>query len=234
MIRSFMDNWLRWMIITIVGGGAVAIFSYYYLRDQPAANQCPPPSVELITDEKFADYLKDAKSIKATGYVLHNITPDYIHGRILNEPDFNAKLVMIDPLGKSICQREDDEGGQSNYNTLRSKIYDFWQKNSDQITARNPRLQVSTIDVYPTMNVIIINDNDLYVHFYSYKDLGTKSPILRFSNYKSDTRAAFFENHLNNIFEDKTKLRRLVTGQDFQRYEEASHNNPCPKKSAVK
>lgn len=228
------------LIATLVGGIVVTLATSY-LTTYLVERKITAASGEIITRNDLADAIKKAKSrIVATGYVLSDINADLIKGRMEESPNFIATIVMVDPLGvggsnRIICQRQrDEEGDLSNfedYSEILKKLREF----RAPIKTRNligSRLTLGLIDLYPTMTVMLIDD-DLYVYFYPYGD-GANSPVIKFSDYvhTRDKRGAFFDEHLNKITgyrervrDSKTKFLR--TDADFKPYEDADMNPPC-------
>lgn len=210
------------IIGTIIGGGIlVAIDKVFFGVRQAVAI---PPPYEFVTRNDLEKSIKDAKTkIEAVGYVLKIIDPDFINNKMKGTPTFTAKIVMVDPLGskKVICQRQYDEDNKPrNYTQILERIKEFIQKSKNSL---GDHLQLGLTDVYPTIAVIIIDD-DLYTYFFPYHGLGTDSPVIKFRNYNQDERAKFFENHLRKIFES---AKYLSKDADYKRYESANSNDPC-------
>jgi hypothetical protein len=215
-------------LLVMIGSPIGSYYVVKYIQSREIKPQVR--SIETVTMKDLENSLAEAKTnIKATGYYIKSIDPDLISSKISDSTKFSAKIVMVDPLApnKIICQRQRDEDDQPrNYQQILLKIREFRQKSENQF---GERLKIGLIDVYPTMNVIIV-DEDLYAYFYPYKaygvasDLGPSSPILKFSNYTKDERAKFFSNHLDNIFNKATFLSPSV---NYRRYEAADLKDPC-------
>lgn len=194
-----------------------------------------PEKIEVITRADLTRALGGANErIVAAGYVLSDITPDFIRGLMQKSSGFKATIVMVDPLGPGniVCQRQrDEEGDQSNYanyTEIINKIRDFRSpaKTGSWI---GDRLKVGVIDLYPTLAVVLV-DNDLYVYPYPY-GTAADSPVLKFTNYARSPGASgkIFDDHLNKITGYRStvvdsKTRFLVTEDDWKRYEQADIN----------
>lgn len=219
-------TWLRELLVlivgTVVGGVVVVLFDKALLRERQIVANSPP--FEFVTRSDMEKSIKEAKTkIEAVGYVLKPIDPDFIDSKLRGSPNFSAKIVMIDPLGSKriICQRQYDEDNlPRNYTQILGKVREFIQKSKNSM---GHSLQLGLSDVYPTMSVIIVDD-DLYAYFFPYHDLGSHSPVIKFTKYNQDERAKFFDNHLRKIFEG---AKFLSSEADFKRYELASSGDPC-------
>jgi hypothetical protein len=213
----------------------------YFLT--PARTGSPP--FETVTREDLSQALRAAKKrVVAAGYVLSDIDADFIKAQHEKSPDFEATVVMVDPLGaggpnRVMCQRQRDEEGDnstySNYGRVISKLREF---HSPAKTGKllGDKLKLGVIDLYPTMAVFLVDD-DLYVYFYPYQGAGN-SPVIKFDNYarSKDPRGEFFDDYLNKVtwYRASTGVRKtkfLVTDQDWKPYESASDSQPCSAKT---
>ncbi len=124
--------------------------------------------VETVTIGDVQQALGEAKeNVEATGYVISKLTPDDVNDKMRDFPKFTTSIVMVNPFSPVICQRQHDEDNQPrNYQQILSKLREFRQKSPRLI---GERLRVGVSDVYPTMTVIIIDD-DLMRTFTHTKD----------------------------------------------------------------
>jgi hypothetical protein len=223
-----MDDWIRWIFIGIIATLA-ATSIIYYAKSKRNSEVIKQQIVEVITVDDLDKALDQAKTkIEGAGYVIAHVTPDFINERMLDSPQLSVTLVMVDPLARNaICQRQHDEDNQPRtYGEILTKTQNFMRKSKSLL---GKRLKLGFIDVYPTMTVIII-DNDLYAYFYPYKSMGRKSelgpssPVLKYVNYTNNKQAEFFTNHLRNIFNN---AKFLSIDADYQKYQIASLKDPC-------
>lgn len=219
----------RATIIGAILGASVTAITAIGIKiydDRSKANNIPTETkaVEIVKAQVLQNALMQAKDrIKATGYFINYISPDELARWVKDSPDLKAEIILVDPLGvnKVVCQRQNDEDNQaSNFEKILSKIKDFHGSTKNLL---GNKLDLRVIDVYPTMCVIIV-DRDLYAYFYPYKELGTDSPILKFSNYKENKDAIFFTRHLNTIFE---RAKPINTDSQFQPYKSDKLPDPC-------
>ena len=204
-----------------------------------------PPPFQATTRDELKQALRSAKKrVVAAGYVLSDIDADFVKGQHDKSPDFEATVVMVDPLGaggplRVMCQRQRDEEGDnatySNYGRVLNKLREFHSPAKTGTLLGN-KLKVGVIDLYPTMGVYLVDD-DLYVYFYPYQGAGN-SPVIRFENYarSKDPRGEFFDDYLNKVtwYRTSTGVRKtkfLMTAKDWKPYESATDNQPCTTKS---
>jgi len=205
-----------YVLATILGLG---FLSYAYLRRSVTTN--PAPSIIVTHDDLRAALATAKRTIRASGFLVQAIDPDLINNKVKASPEFNAELLVVDPLNTStVCARERDEENYLTYDKLVLKLRGF-HKNCEALLGN--RLKLFVTDAYPTMSVLIIDD-DLYAYFYPFKQVGTESPVLRFQNYASDSRATFFVEHLNKLRDSAKQLAPA----DFQKYENAPRDLICP------
>ena len=216
-VRAILFKPISGYILAIIMG--LGLLSYVYLTRGGSAN---PTSSLVVTHDDLRVALGNAKrTIRAAGFLVHAIDPDLINNKTKKWPDFNAELLVVDPLNTStVCARERDEENYLTYEKLLLKLRGF-RKNTQPLLGN--RLKLFVTDAYPTMSVVIIDD-DLYAYFYPFRQVGTESPVLKFQNYASDSRATFFVDHINKL---RDSARQLV-GDDFQKYEQAPKELICP------
>lgn len=180
------------------------------------------------------------RRVIAAGYVLSDVDADFIKSQHDRLPDFEAIVVMVDPLGaggpnRVMCQRQRDEDGDmtsySNYSRVLNKLKEFRSPAKTGKLLGN-QLKVGVIDMYPTLGVILVDD-DLYVYFYTYAG-GGNSPVIKFDNYSNtkDQRGKYFDDYLNKVtwYRDQMGVRKtkfLLTDKDWIPYEAADGNQPC-------
>lgn len=75
----------------------------------------------------------------------------------------------------------------------------------------NKSLKISLLEAYPTMNVLILDEN-LYVYFCFYGHRCDESPALTFEGYKKNESAQYFESQLTAIerHAEKPALQRFL------------------------
>ena len=207
------------LVVAITAITTVLITSYVY---KPSNDIPKIRTVETVNIKDLEQALGAAKEkVEATGYIVSKLTPDDISEKLSLHPKFTVSLVVVNPFSPVLCQRQRDEDRQPrNYQQILSKLREFRQKSKSMIGGR---LRLGVSDVYPTMTVIIVDD-DLFAYFYPYKGLGTTSPVLKFTDYVKDERAKFFETHLRNVF---LNAKFLTSDADYKRYETANLNDPC-------
>jgi hypothetical protein len=204
----------------IVGGLiVVVVITMYGDRRWKTATIALP---DFVTVDELANALAQARTrVQAVGYVVTGISPDYMSRKFKLYPKFEATMIMTDPFADAICRREYDEDNQArNYQGIIMKLREFRQKTKPFI---GERFRVGVSNVYPTMTVIIIDD-DLYTYFYPFRGIGIESPVLKFANFNSDERAKFFQKHLDNVIKE---AKVLSTDQEFKPYETAKLEDPC-------
>jgi len=238
---SFLTKLLGHSVIThaagaLLAGGIAAGAAWIFIPQSEG-----PPPFTAATREELRQALRGAKQrVVAAGYVLSDIDADFIKSRHDSFPDFEATLVMVDPLGaggpyRAMCQRQRDEEGEhstySNYSRVLSKLREFRSPAKTGNLIGN-KLKIGMSDLYPTLAVFLI-DNDLYVYFYPYEGAGN-SPVIKFSNYvqSRDKRGDFFDDYLNKVtwYRNQTAVRKtkfLLTDKDWASYEKADDNHPC-------
>ena len=204
-----------------------------------------PPPFTAATRDDLRQALRVAKRrVIAAGYVLSDVDADFIKARHDHSPEFEATIVMVDPLGtggpyRVMCQRQRDEDGDnttySNYSRVLNKLKEFRSPAKTGSLIGN-KLKVGVIDLYPTLGVFLIDD-DLYVYFYPYQGAGN-SPVIKFSNYVQtrDKRGDYFDDYLNKVTwyrtqTDGRKTKFLQTDKDWMPYEKADNNQPCTAKA---
>jgi hypothetical protein len=203
-----------------------------------------PTPFTAVTRRDLTQAVRAAKRrVIATGYVLSDLDADLIKSQHDRLPDFEAIVVMVDPLGaggpsRVMCQRQRDEEGDttsySNYSRVLNKLREFRSPAKTGKLLGN-QLKVGVIDIYPTLGVILVDD-DLYAYFYTYAG-GGNSPVIRFENYVNtkDKRGEYFDDYLNKVTWYKSqvgvrKTKFLLTDKDWIPYETADNNQPCAAK----
>jgi hypothetical protein len=199
----------------------IVFLAYQYAR-KPNQGSLGVPA-QLVNQETLKAALLNAKhSIRATGFLVQAVDADLVNQKLGADPNFNAEILMVDPLRLDVvCARQNDETNALTYGKILFKLRIF-HKNFKNLLGN--RVRVGLTGSYPTMNVIMIDD-DLYVYFYSYQRSGTDSPILKFANYTSDEKAKFFVDHYNKL---RAAAKNLISDADFEGYERADLNYRCP------
>jgi hypothetical protein len=151
------------------------------------------------------------REVSAEGIVLDNLDIDDLTRSLMHSSNLNVRLVLLDPEGHAVEERRVDEGPTAHENRvrIREKIRSFQvARNSAGGDYWKDRFRFYVRDTYPTMSVIVIDD-DLYVYFYSFRKKGTRGPVLKFLNYKrTGSIAEFFEDHLNSTLDEKQGARQ--------------------------
>jgi hypothetical protein len=220
-IRRPSVSWpgvLGYLLALVIAAGFLA-YEYSHKTKQTSVES----SAQLATQDELRTALRDAKStIRAAGFLVQAVDPDLLIDKTRVLPDFKAEILMVDPLNVTVvCKRQEDEGNHLTYGKSLLKLRIF---HNNLKSLLGNRLKVGVTDAYPTMSVIMIDD-DLYAYFYSYNKPGTDSPILKFTNYAKDARAKFFVDHYNSL---RLNARQLVQDADFEKYDQADMNFKCP------
>ncbi|MFY9584935.1 MAG: hypothetical protein WAR21_10645 [Candidatus Acidiferrales bacterium] len=148
------------------------------------------------------------RQVLAEGLVLQGIEVDAVVRSLRRFDHLTVKVVLLDPDSHVVKEREDDESpGAAHDNRARliEKIKSF------QVARTGPgsdlwkeRFQLLVRDTYPTMAVIVIDD-DLYAYFYPFRKKGTESPVFKFPHYtqQNDPLVRLFEDHLLRLLDPK-------------------------------
>jgi hypothetical protein len=177
----------------------------------PTPSPPPAPDYELKLAKDLKLEVENAKNrVWASGVALSKLDPRILTERL--KAGVSVQVVYLDPCGEAIKKRQTDENNPSATNNVRTRLtgYDTFSKLYNLAESEKSSLQVRVLDVYPTMAVIII-DNDLYAYFCRFGDVCSASPALVFKDYTNkkpkDPAAEFFENHFNASF---AKARRVT------------------------
>lgn len=231
----------------LIIGVAIGIITKSYLQgsDKVKSESQGQRGIEFVTKNDLAAALRASKKrIKAAGYVLQDVDADLIKDRAEQSSDFEATIVLADPLGvgesKSvICQRQRDENPRErsfdDYAAIIGKIQDF-SSTTKTGNLIGKRLTLGVVDLYPTMAVFMVDD-DLYAYFYTYGAASDSGPVIKFKDYTHtrDKQGQYFESHLNRITDRNSGngVTKFLTDSDFKIYESADKNHPCLKGSPV-
>lgn len=130
--------------------------------------------------------------------------------KIKKSKEFRVNLFMLKPDGKAVQERTKDEEPPPIPNVIDGKLTTF-RKLIDQLGPDDKkRLTIKCYDVYPTVAVIVI-DNNLYAYSYIHGHRAIDSPVMIFRDYENNLRtgdlAGYFIRHLDAIERkaDKTK-----------------------------
>src|SRR5262249_8590972 len=156
----------------------------------------PEKSVYRVLPQKDVPWeaaLGKAKTrICASGVALSKIDPRIVAEKI--KAGVNVRLIYANPCGPAVQlkQRQTDEHNPDASSNVTSTMKRFGQYSKDLSTAQKQALNVMLTAAYPTMVVMIIDD-DLYTYFCPYGAVCTTSPVLIFENYreKSPDTAGF-------------------------------------------
>jgi hypothetical protein len=212
-------------ILLIIGGFLIAavlfatgIYPEMAVADKYKKDNHPTEKREyelkLQQDILWDTLIRNARSrIWASGVALKRLNPQLISERV--KEGVNAQIVYVDPCGETISKRQDDEKNPDAAGNIKSNLKTFDTYTKDLNETQRSSLQVKLTDAYPTMIVVII-DNDLYAYFCPYGAVCSGSPVLVFKGYQetaSHPAAKFFEDHFRAIF---TKAKRID-----------NYNKPC-------
>jgi hypothetical protein len=140
--------------------------------------------------------VKNAKSrIWASGIALSKLNPQLIAEKV--KEGVPVQMAYLSPCGDVIKQRMDDENNPDAAVNIKANLNKFDTFTRDFNVMQKDSLKVKLTNVYPTMVVIII-DNDLYTYFCPYGAVCSNSPVLVFKDYEKkpkSTAAKFFEDH---------------------------------------
>jgi hypothetical protein len=196
-IRGFNTLWVAPLMF-----GASTIFFILSVSNAPIPPAPPPPfTVMNYSSIDWNSLIENANSeVFAEGAVLDPFQVHTVVRSLIKHNGLNAKLLLLDPEGKTVLQRSTDENPYAPHDNparIREKIKAFQAARAEPNSKDwKDRFQLLVCDNYPTMAVLVI-DNDLYAYFYSFRELGTDSPVLKFSNYKqAGPLADFFNGHL--------------------------------------
>ncbi|HEY8185057.1 MAG TPA: hypothetical protein VIF64_03250 [Pyrinomonadaceae bacterium] len=140
--------------------------------------------------------VKNAKSrIWASGIALSKLNPQLIAEKV--KEGVPVQMAYLSPCGDVIKQRMGDENNPDAAVNIKANLNKFDTFTRDFNVMQKDSLKVKLTNVYPTMVVIII-DNDLYTYFCPYGAVCSNSPVLVFKDYEKkpkSTAAKFFEDH---------------------------------------
>jgi hypothetical protein len=138
--------------------------------------------------------------ILALGIALSKLDPKLIAGKV--KEGVTAQVIYLNPCHDTIRQRQNDENNQDAVSRIKANLQAFGTHTKDFNPALKSSLQVKLTDIYPTMVVVIIDD-DLYAYFCPHNAECTTSPVLVFKDFRGktppDVAAQFFESQFNNI-----------------------------------
>lgn len=208
-------------ILLLIGGFLIAsgfvytgLFPESVVSARYKSADTPPPAesrdyeLRLQQDVSWDAAINNARNrILASGVALMKLNPQLLTQKAKER--VNVQVIYVNPCGETVTQRQNDENNQNAAANIKGKLQSFanYVKNLSQ-TERDS-LKVKVTDVYPTMVVIIIDD-DLYAYFCPYGAVCSDSPVLVFKGYRykqPQSAATFFEAHFNAISDSyKTKL----------------------------
>jgi|SRR5882724_791240 len=192
------------------------------------ASQTTDYELKAQDDIQWDAAVKNAKSkIKATGVALSKLDPKSVTDKV--KEGVVVQLVYINPCGETVKKRQKDENNPHASMNITNAIRKFGDFIKDSNTSQSQSLQIKLTDTYPTMVVVII-DNDLYAYFCPYGADCSTSPVLVFKGYRGKTpmnpSAAFFEKAVNATFNQAT----LVT--DYSNLCGGASNSSAPPATA--
>lgn len=148
------------------------------------------------------------RQVLAEGIVLQGIEVDALVRSLRRSDHLTVKVVLLDPEGHVVKEREADESpgpAHDNRAWLIAKIKSFQAaRTGPGSDLWKERFQLLVRDTYPTMAVIVVDD-DLYAYFYPFRKRGTESPVFKFPHYRqlNDPLAGSFEGHLLTLLDPK-------------------------------
>ena len=168
---------------------------------------------KLLPAEKvnWQEALSNAKTrICASGVALSKIDPKLVSDKV--KAGVSVQLIYVNPCGAAVQERQADENNPHASANVTSAIQKLGDFTKDLSTAQKQGLHVMLSPAYPTMIVMII-DNDLYAYFCPYGAECSTSPVMVFSNYreKSPETAMFFEKNffaLSNVAKQVSDLHK--------------------------
>ena len=182
--------------------------------------------VLLSKDVNWGDLISRSQSkIQASGYYLNGLDANSICKALDNNKTLTVDMVLTDPEGTAICLRQRDEGNPRTYGRIISKIIELHDNCGEDAWKR---LRLKVVDVYPTMSVIIIDD-DLYAYFYSQdpskgaNTYGSRSPVLKVPNYVVEPLAEHFTLYLNNTL----RAGKQIAANDLAHFKTLSDKRNC-------
>lgn len=157
--------------------------------------------------------LRNAKiRIWASGVSLSKLNPQLIAEKV--KEGVPVQMAYVNPCGDMIKKRMADENNPDAVGNIRININKFDTFTRDFSETQKDLLKVKLADSYPTMVVIII-DNDLYAYFCPYGTVCSNSPVLIFKDYYEQkpktTAAKFFEDHFLAV---SSKLKSITNYKD--------------------
>jgi hypothetical protein len=160
--------------------------------------------------------IKNARvRVWASGVALRKLNPQLIAEKV--KDGVNARLIYLNPCGETVRRRQEDENNPNATGNIRAGLNTFDTYTKDFNESQQRDLQVKLTDVYPTMIVVIIDD-DLYAYFCPYGAVCTGSPVLVFRQYRKkkpiSPSAKFFEDHFSRV----SAQAKLIS----------SYREPCP------
>ncbi|HEX8138819.1 MAG TPA: hypothetical protein VF544_14725 [Pyrinomonadaceae bacterium] len=209
---------LQAIAVALITAIATAVPVYFAGKQigkaEPPVEQ-PTPPVDVITREELTGLIKNAqRRIWASGFALVPIDPKILVDKVKNNSSFDARIVLVHPSSKVVCQRDKDEieNKTPGHEKLKWQVRSFVEYR--KVASPKEQYKIKLSDIYPTMGVYIL-DNDVCVHFYPYGAFGSESPVIRFTNIK-DERENFFIKHFNSVFDKAVPLT-----------DEVEYKNPC-------
>lgn len=205
----------------------ICVLLAWYRQDKPNLAQQPPPQDRTYEIKKYTDIPWDQLisganyRVFATGTILTPFTIQRVKQlieKIRKAENFTAKLIMLKPNGSAVKARVVDEKTPLIPFNVAGKLLELRELITHELSPNDKnRLMVKCIDVYPTMAVIIIDD-DLYTYSYPFGARATDSTVIIFRKFASDPQisnlAAFFERHFNSIAANATE----PTDEDYAEY----------------
>lgn len=192
-------------LITAIGSGVTVYLTTKAKYSQPQVEISRMPiqgqPVDFISKEELKVLLGQAKSqVQATGYILDAIDSRKLCTKV--REGLTAEIVLVDPNGKAILQREEDAGTEGRTKAKLLTIIESYKANCGNLSERQFKLRL--IDKYPALAVFVA-DGNLYAYPYPYKASGSDFPVLRFNNYAQNQLAKPFKAHLDSILDEANK-----------------------------
>jgi hypothetical protein len=216
-----------WGTIIIIIVCVLIVISRKETTNVSGGQQSPPSQDRLYEIKKYNDIpweklISDANyEIVATAVFLTKFDrPQMIEliKKIKKDEKFKVNLFVLKPNGRSMEARIKDEYPPPYPSEIAGKLLTFRELFKGLSDNERERMSVKYYDVYPTVAVIIIDD-DLYTYPYIAGHSGVNATVTIFKAYKSNpqTKALtdYFKNHLEYI-ESKAQV---IKKEDYEAYE---------------
>jgi hypothetical protein len=242
LLAKFIYRWVptdsrtyRIAVITVMAICALLAVYRRPAQELPAPTQAATDyEIALLGDVHLDALATSANSrVRGAGAMLAAVGPDAMTRlieRALTNDRFEVKLIMLKPNGRAAIERAQDEGTPRDslklMNLLAKKLVEFHNKIKDLPPKIRSNLTIKCIDAYPTIAVLII-DNDLYAWWYRYGSGERDKPVIILKNYETNPRtiklSRFFLDHLDAV-EAKSEAPTEADYQEYERIAVSGHD----------